>query len=228
VSLVDNEVMVRVEDNGIGIAPDMLEPIFEMFTQGRRSNNGDAGLGVGLTLVRRLVQLHGGTVIASSDGIGKGSIFSIRLPRTSAELPAAVLAPPAIPEPARRLRILIVDDNRDAANSLAAILGLTGHEVRAEYHGAAAIGVAEIFRPEVMILDLGMPGMTGYEVAQHIRRRTDGQALLLIALTGWGQPEDRARSHAAGFDHHLVKPVNPSVLKQLLARFIPRERTSTV
>jgi len=215
-----SEAVVTVTDTGIGIPPEMLSRIFEMFTQADRSiDRSQGGLGVGLTLARRLVELHGGTIEARSEGSGKGSEFVVRLPaiaRTAREEP----------RPDRRsnvldfsssLRILVVDDNEDSAAGLGMLLEMTGNEVRTAHDGIEALGAAERFRPDVVLLDIGLPKMDGYDVARTIRRHSWGARTVLIAVTGWGEASDRLRSREAGFDHHLVKPVDIGGLMQLLA-----------
>ncbi len=213
------EVVLRVRDTGIGIAPEMLPKIFDLFVQAdRRMDRSQGGVGIGLTLVKKLVELHGGRVAAHSRGLGQGSEFVVRLPATS---------DPAEPgggeagngESARlaRCRVLVVDDNLDAADSLGLMLQLGGQQVRVAYDGPTALLVAQAFGPQVVFLDIGMPGMDGYEVAGRLRRLPKGEATLLVALTGWGQDTDRRRSAEAGFDHHLVKPVEPAALQTLLA-----------
>jgi signal transduction histidine kinase len=208
---------VSVRDTGIGIPAAHLGSIFDMFTQVDRSNRrAQGGLGIGLTLVRSLVEMHGGRVEAKSDGAGTGSEFIVELPLHAA--PRVAASAPA--EATQRLpdrRILIVDDNIDAADTLAALLRQLGAVAATAYSGREALDAIEPFRPEVILLDIGMPGMDGYEAARRIRARTPAARLLLIALTGWGQEQDFERSLAAGFDHHLVKPVELSRLRDLLA-----------
>ena len=213
-------VEITVRDNGVGIPADMLGRVFDMFTQVERSlERAQGGLGIGLTLVKRLVELHGGSVEARSAGPGQGSEFLVRLPE-HASAPAAAPAM-AEPEPVLEMRqgrrILIADDNRDAADSLAFMLRVVGHDVRTAYDGEQALQIAEAFRPALALLDIGMPRMNGYDTARRIRSQAYGREMVLVALTGWGQPEDKQRSQLAGFDHHLVKPVDPSVLDRLLA-----------
>jgi CheY-like chemotaxis protein len=213
-------VEIAVRDNGVGIPPDMLRKVFDMFTQVERSlERAQGGLGIGLTLVKRLVELHGGSVEARSAGLGMGAEFIVRLPEhaAAAAMPAAPAERAGPGEAARRHRILIADDNRDAADSLAVVLSVGGHEVRTAYDGQQALEVAESFQPELALLDIGMPRMNGYDAARAIRARPFGDDIVLVALTGWGQPEDKQRSKLAGFDHHLVKPVDPSVLDRLLS-----------
>lgn len=217
---VGPEVVIRVCDHGIGIAPDDLPRIFEIFAQvGRSQESANDGLGLGLTLVRMLVELHGGRVEAHSAGLGKGSEFVVRLPlsqgsRTTATVPPG--AADAAPVPVTSRRVLVVDDNRDVAASLAMVLGLMGQEVRVVHDGLAAIETAAAFRPDIILLDIGMPGMNGYETALRIRELgQDG--LTIVALSGWGQEEDRHRSTEAGIDTHLVKPVDMDTLAGVFA-----------
>jgi signal transduction histidine kinase/ActR/RegA family two-component response regulator len=213
----DGMVAVSVRDDGIGIDPGMLAHVFEMFAQvdgtHRRSQG---GLGIGLTLVRSLVQLHGGSVSAHSEGIGRGSEFVVRLPlATGAE--ATTAAPEPLPTETPPMRVLVVDDNRDAADSLGVLLGFLGYVVEVAHDGLGALRAFERFRPALVLLDLGMPEMDGYEVARRLRAQPDGQGLVIVALTGWGQEEDRLRSRQAGFDHHLVKPTDIDALQRLFA-----------
>ena len=215
----DGQVAVRVADTGIGIPAESLPQVFEMFSQVERNlNRAQGGLGIGLTLVRRLVEMHGGSVEAHSAGPGQGSEFVVRLPTvapaTEEAAPRNEPAPAA--EPAASSRVLVVDDNLDAAKSLAALLKMQGHEVRVAHDGRSALEVAAGFLPQFVLLDIGMPGMDGYEVARRLRTIPDLQRARLAALTGWGQPEDRRRSAEAGFDFHLVKPVEPQRLQELL------------
>ena len=235
----DGHVEIRIRDNGIGIRPELLPHVFELFTQiERQDGRAQAGLGIGLALVQRLVQMHQGEVTAISEGPGKGSEFVIRLPRLLSET-EQVAAPPRqpIPDPpsgpavagvvaplvsasTARLarRILIADDNNDALESLATLLQLSGHEVFTATNGGTALQSAERNRPEVALLDIGMPMLDGYEVAKRIRAQPWGQRITLVALTGWGQDSDRRRSREAGFDSHLVKPLDLETLTDLLAR----------
>jgi len=220
------QVVVRIRDSGIGIPAEMLSRIFEIFTQVDRSlERSQGGLGIGLTLVQRLVQLHGGTVEARSDGPGKGSEFIVRLPVVAAEDEAKRLPKPSGPAgtvaPAPARRILIVDDNKDAADSLGILLGLLGHEVQTAYDGLEAVGAAAAFQPDAILLDIGLPKLNGYEAASRIREQ-QGDEVALIALTGWGQEADRRRSREAGFDQHLTKPVEFDALEKLLHGLQPR------
>jgi PAS domain S-box-containing protein len=211
-----DEAVVTVEDNGTGIPPEKLESIFEMFTQVDGSlERRQGGLGIGLTLVRRLVQMHGGSVEARSGGEGRGSQFVVRLRVLEARAGAAV-EPAAAAEPPRAQRILVVDDNEDSATSLAMLLEIAGNQTFIAHDGAAAFEAVERHRPEVVLLDIGLPGLNGYEVCRRIREQPWGRGMVLIALTGWGQEEDRRRSRDAGFDGHLVKPVNYAALMDLL------------
>jgi len=216
-STVEKSIVLRIRDNGIGIPPHMLTKIFEMFAQvdsGLNRSNG--GLGIGLTLVRRLVELHGGSITANSAGSGQGSEFVVRLPMA---FPDPVREPvkekPDQPVIACR-RLLIVDDNEDAAALLAMLLRMDGHDVRTCNNGALALQIAGEFRPEAALLDLGLPGMNGYELAVRIREQPWGKGMLLVAITGWGQEDDRRRSKEAGFDRHLVKPVTSSMIHEVL------------
>jgi signal transduction histidine kinase len=234
----DNDVEIHVRDNGIGIRPELLPHVFELFTQlDRDEGRTQGGLGIGLALVQRLVQMHGGAVSAGSEGPGKGSEFVIRLPLLRAEdepaeVPAvmstevvsagemaSVVAPLVSAGAARMVRrILIADDNNDALESLATLLQLSGHEVFTATNGGTALQSAERHLPEVALLDIGMPLLDGYEVAKRIRSQPWGQRITLVALTGWGQDSDRRRSREAGFDSHLVKPLDLETLTDLLAR----------
>jgi PAS domain S-box-containing protein len=208
--------LLRVRDNGRGILPENLERIFEMFVQGR-APRAAAGLGIGLALSRRIAELHGGTLEAHSDGPGKGSVFTLTLPL--AELPSA----PAGADVARASsstpgaqRILVVDDSEDVAGTLESLLQSLGHATRVVHDGAAALEAAAEFRPDTVLLDIGMPGMDGYEVARRLRASKHGRRLRIIAVTGWGQEADRRKSQEAGFDLHLVKPIEPTDLARVL------------
>jgi signal transduction histidine kinase len=211
----NGEAVVSVKDNGIGIAPALLPQIFDMFMQVDRSTRrSQGGLGIGLTLVRSLVGMHGGSVDARSDGPGLGSEFIVRLPLLADAQIGLVPARRFEPLPPRR--ILIVDDSRDGGESLAMLLRVLGAEVALAHSGRVALERVDSFKPDVVLLDIGMPGMDGYEVARRIRANPDNRGMSLIALTGWGQDEDRKRSVAAGFNHHLVKPADIDQLRQLL------------
>lgn len=210
--------VVSVRDNGIGLSADMLPVVFEMFMQvDRSSNRSEGGLGIGLTLVKNLVEQHDGTIAAHSDGPGKGSEFTVRLPITvptshEPRAPSIVGRAPDVP----RRRVLVVDDNYDAAASLGMLLKYLGADVHTANDGAAALSAIESYRPDVVFLDIGMPVMDGFEVAGRIRENRDNDNVVLVALTGWGQADDRDRTRAAGFDHHLVKPADISSIQTLL------------
>lgn len=214
-----NEAVVTVRDTGIGIEPAMLPAIFGLFAQADTSRTrSQSGLGIGLTLAKRLVEMHAGTISARSEGLGQGSEFIVRLPL--AEVPAPVPGESGNGEPGSDLvlrRVLVVDDNADSADSLGMLLRSLGTEVRTVYDGPLALEVVQDYRPDAVFLDIGMPGMDGLEVARRIRRYPGLEGVLLVALTGWGQPTDRELTRAAGFDHHLVKPAQPHILRRLLA-----------
>ncbi|HVU51947.1 MAG TPA: ATP-binding protein [Polyangia bacterium] len=214
-----NEVVVSVKDDGIGISAELLPRVFEIFSQGERALDGaEDGLGLGLSLVKGLVELHGGHVEAHSEGVGKGSTFVVHLPAGAEDtLAAAPPAPSAAPRLGARSRVLIADDLRDITDSLAIVMRRVGFEVHTAYDGEQAVARFEEVKPHVVILDLGMPKLDGYEACRRIRARPGGQALTLIALTGWGGKVVHQRTGAAGFDHHLVKPVDPAALLELLA-----------
>ncbi|XXX72124.1 GAF domain-containing protein [Sorangium sp. So ce134] len=214
-------VVVRVSDNGVGIPADMLSTVFDMFTQvGRSIDRAQGGLGIGLTLVKRLVELHGGSIHAASDGAGRGSTFTVRLPLAAAEEVASrpATAGPAEGAPSSALRILVVDDSVDGAESLALLLRISGHEAQAVHTGPEALTAARALGPDLVFLDIGLPGMNGYEVARRLRSEPDLAGLFLVALTGWGTEEDRRQAREAGFDHHLTKPVDAAEVKRLVAR----------
>ena len=214
--------VLRVRDNGIGIAPQMLPRIFELFVQvDHASTKAQGGLGIGLTLVKNLVEMHNGVVQARSDGLGRGSEFVVRLPISAGafdqdrgrETGDEVCQPPS----PSGYRLMVVDDNQDAADSLAMLLRLQGHEVRVAYSGMAALEMTKTYTPDVVFLDIGMPGMDGYETARRIREQPGLAKVVLAALTGWGQKEDRRRTAEAGFNHHLVKPPEPKAVESVLA-----------
>jgi signal transduction histidine kinase/ActR/RegA family two-component response regulator len=215
----DGEVVVTVEDSGVGIPAGMLTGVFELFAQVDRSlERSQGGLGIGLTLAKRLSEMHGGSVEARSEGEGKGSTFTVRLPAAVA-LPS-IMAPEAAgrAEAVPKRRVLIADDNEDSAVSLAELLELRGNEVQTAGNGLEAVEKAAAFRPDVILLDIGMPILNGYDAARRIREQPWGGNVRLIAVTGWGQEEDKRRAWESGFDHHLVKPVDVRILETLLAQ----------
>ena len=219
-ALAGDEVVIEVRDDGMGLAPEMLERIFEPFVQGDPSlTRHTGGLGIGLSLVRTLAEMHGGTVSAASDGPGRGARFTVRLPITSTQ-PATgstprtdPLAGPPVPT---GTRVLVVDDNRDAADSLALLAATLGAETRVAYDGVSALLEAERFHPDAVFLDIGMPDIDGYAVARELRGRPDGDRVHLVAVTGWGQSQDRVRAQDAGFDRHFVKPIDESAVRNAL------------
>lgn len=216
----DDDAVVRVKDSGIGMAPTMLEQVFDMFTQEAEAlNRTEGGLGIGLTLVKGLVNLHGGTVSATSEGKGLGSEFVVTLPLSKSG--AAHGRRPTNPRastPTTWRRILVVDDNADSATSLSMMLNFMGHDTRTSNDGASGLEIAETFRPDVYLLDIGMPNLNGYDLARRIRAQEWGADAVLIALSGWGQEHDQERSRNAGFDMHFVKPVDPASLAKALSR----------
>ncbi|HBI47060.1 MAG TPA: hybrid sensor histidine kinase/response regulator [Planctomycetales bacterium] len=219
----DDRALIRVRDDGMGIPADMLPKIFEIFTQvDRNLERSQGGLGIGLTLVRQLIGMHDGTVEAFSEGVGKGCEFVVSLPLAPIQQPADRNGKPqdestsSPKSPARR--ILVVDDNKDSADSLGTLLRVIGNEVRTAYDGPSALETAKEFRPAVVLLDIGLPGMSGHEVARKMRETPEGKEALLIAQTGWGQEEDRLRSTEAGFDAHLTKPLDLAALQSVLAK----------
>jgi signal transduction histidine kinase/CheY-like chemotaxis protein len=218
VEQVGQQAVIRVQDTGIGMAAEQLLRIFDMFAQVDTSlERSRAGLGIGLTLVKKLVEMHGGTVEARSAGVGQGSEFVVRLPVLSRPLPPLPREPSGVkPVATVERRILVVDDNPDAADSLAVLLKLSGHEVHVAHDGLEAVEAAAKFQPDVILLDIGLPRLNGYEAARRIRNQQRDRSVILVALTGWGQDEDRRRSEEAGFDAHMVKPVDPAALSNLL------------
>jgi CheY-like chemotaxis protein len=209
-------VTIRVIDNGIGIPPDALEEVFAMFSQVKSSQDrSEGGLGIGLAFARGLIHLHGGTLEARSEGSGRGSEFIVNVPRrTLSSTPASPVS--VASGTSVRRRILIADDNRDAADSLAILLRMDGHDVSVVHDGRQAVTTIDSFRPEVVMLDIGMPELNGYEVARQVRQGPLGKFVTLIAVTGWGQASDKARAAAAGFNHHFTKPIEPEGLTQML------------
>jgi len=212
----DGQAVFRFRDSGIGIPVEMLPRVFELFTQVDRSlDRSQGGLGIGLTVVRKLAEMHGGSVSVASEGQGRGSEFTVRLPisDSSVETPAVQDAVTS----GRSLKILVVDDNVDMATSIGKLLGHLGHTIRIAHDGPAAINAAREFSPDVILLDIGLPGLDGYRVAEALRREAAFANVRLIAVSGYGQAEDCKRAQAAGFDTHLVKPVDFSALVSALA-----------
>jgi CheY-like chemotaxis protein len=213
-------VQLAVRDQGIGIPSDLLDRIFVPFMQGQEaSSRTPGGLGIGLWLVKRIVELHGGTVSASSPGRGRGSEFGVRLPCIA---PAAGDAPAAGPEHGgeggeRRRRVLVVDDNRDSVETMSLLLRKMGNEVVTAYDGEEAVAAAAAFAPDLVFMDIGLPKLDGYAAACRIRQAAGARPVVLVAVTGWGQDEHRRRAREAGFDVHLVKPVQPAALARILA-----------
>ena len=213
----ENNVVIEIKDTGIGIAPDILPQIFDLFTQADHTlAHSQGGLGIGLTLARQLVEKHGGTITAASGGVDQGSSFTVRLPALPMEASVIEAAPSESEQPTHKFRILVVDDYADAAESLAMLLQTEGHEVEIADCGIKAIEKAQTFRPQVVLLDIGLPDLDGYEVAKRLRALPETHDAILIALTGYGQTEDCERSQAAGFNHHLLKPLNFAKLSALL------------
>jgi CheY-like chemotaxis protein len=218
----EGQAVIAVADSGIGIPPDAIGSVFEMFTQVRGSlDRAQGGLGIGLSLVRRLVELHGGRVSAFSGGRGQGSTFTVRLPlrpgTPHAQAPARATPEEEAAAGGGPLRVLVVDDNLDAAESLVALLEVLGHTTAVAHDGMQGLEAAREFVPDLVLLDIGLPGMSGYEVARAIRRTAALREVVLIALTGWGAQSDQQQSHEAGFDQHLTKPVSLEALEQALA-----------
>jgi CheY-like chemotaxis protein len=209
-------VRIEISDNGAGIAPEFIPQIFDLFAQSDRTlDRSQGGLGIGLSVVKKLVEMHGGSVAARSEGLGRGATFEIALPRAATPVEkTADVAGMTFPG----FRILVVDDNHDAATTLSELLRLDGHEPHAVFSAEGALEIALTFRPDVVLLDIGLPKMDGYEVARRLREISFTARPTLIALTGYGQSEDRAKALSAGFDAHLVKPVDFAALEKLLAK----------
>ena len=222
------EAIVTVSDTGIGIPADRLDSVFDMFTQIHSNGDGrHTGLGIGLCLVKRLVEMHGGKVEVESRGQNLGTTFRLRLPVLSQSTESTNAAGTgATASSSSKRRVLIVDDNEDALKSLSRIVSLLGSEVREASDGGEAVKAAEQFRPDIVLMDLGMPIMDGYEAARHMRQAVWGRDMLLVATTGWGQEDDRRRTAEAGFDRHLVKPIDMESLREILA--MPVNRPSII
>jgi CheY-like chemotaxis protein len=221
-------VIVTVRDTGIGIPPEHLEKVFEMFSQVESAlSRSRGGLGIGLALTDRLIRMHGGSVRAQSDGLGRGSRFVVRLPLTQAQ-PQQAASAPVLSRGGPELRVLVADDNRDAAETLGALLEMLGHDVHLVHDGQAAVDACAAFDPDVVVLDIGMPRLNGYEACKRIRGSIGGAQRTLVALTGWGQEQDVARSREAGFDRHLVKPVDVPALVEILANAGAQPRDGAV
>jgi two-component system CheB/CheR fusion protein len=214
------KVEISVRDNGIGMSPDLRAHVFELFTQGDTyENRRRGGLGIGLTLARTLTEMHGGSIEARSAGEGQGSEFVVCLPASFSSAPAVSARPDNAPAAAAELcRILVIEDNADQAQTLAALLSLWGYEVKTASEGAAGIAAAEEFKPELVLVDLGLPGISGYEVARRLRKHSQLKDVCIVAQTGWGDTTDRRRTKEAGFDHHLLKPLDPEELRAVIAR----------
>jgi len=216
------QAVIRVKDNGEGIPAPMLGRVFNMFTQVNTGMRAQGGLGIGLTLARTLLHLHGGTIEGKSEGSGQGSEFVVRLPLAAAEV-AVNEAPEAVAMPVASgmRRVLVVDDNEDAADSLGMLLRFLGAEVSVVHDGRSALAALKTFRPSVVLLDLGMPGMNGLEIARRVREDPEARGVILVAVTGWGQREDRRRTTEAGFDYHLIKPADVATLQSILSNQEP-------
>jgi CheY-like chemotaxis protein len=217
-----DEVVLEISDNGIGMDRELVVRVFDLFSQGKRnSDRSQGGLGLGLPLVKNLVELHGGSVWAKSDGPGKGSTFTVHLPRLESEPlsePDYLTAKNQVSSAVQPLRVLVVDDNVDAANTLDMLLNASGHEVATEYTASRAIEQVQRTPPQICLLDLGLPDMDGYELARRLRVMPEMKRAVLIAVTGYGREQDKQKSNEAGFDYHLVKPINAANLLTLLAR----------
>ena len=229
VQLMGAEAMVSVTDSGIGIPTHMLQQVFEMFTQVESNlERSQSGLGIGLSIVQRLVQMHGGSIEARSDGPGSGSEFVVRLPVALALVGNQPVEEANLTRPTAHLRILVADDNVDSAEILTMLLTLQGYDTKTTHDGDAALDVAATFRPDVILLDIGMPKLNGYEVCRRIRQQAWGKSMMVIAMTGWGQEDDKRKSQAAGFDFHLVKPVDLDVLFKLLSGATAKDSWNSV
>ena len=221
-----NHAVLRVRDSGVGIAPELLPHVFDLFTQASRSlDRSQGGLGIGLTLAKKIVEMHLGKVEAKSAGIRQGSEFTVRLPLLISKPPNESTPSKAAEQSAVASRILIIDDNVDSADSLAMMLRMSDHDVQTVYSGQSALAAAIEYEPSIVLLDIGLPEVDGYEIARQLRQRPEFKAVWLIAITGYGQDADLQRSRDAGFDHHLVKPVDPQKLEELLGRLTKKRRS---
>jgi len=224
VQRVESQIVIRIRDTGVGIPQELLPHVFELFTQGEWTvEYSQGGMGIGLALVRRLVELHGGTITASSPGLGMGSEFVVTLPTLPAERPdPEPTQSPHVPAPVSNKplsrRILLVDDNVDAAKTLKLLLAKDGHIVQVTYDGPSALKLAAEFRPDVVLLDIGLPRMDGYQVARRLRDDVQLKDTFMVALTGFGQEDDRRLAQEAGFDAHLLKPIRLEALRELLVQ----------
>jgi CheY-like chemotaxis protein len=214
----NDHAVVRILDSGIGIPLGQLDKVFEMFTQvpEHRARSGGGGLGIGLAISRRLIELHGGSMSASSEGLGRGSEFLIRLPLGASARRSAASLRQRNPAAHKRQRVLIIEDNVDVAKALRVLVTSIGHDVQTAPDGPSGIALLETFTPDVLLLDIGLPGMSGYEVARRVRSLPCGEKILIVAVTGWGQESDRKHARQAGFDHHLTKPVRLEELERAL------------
>jgi CheY-like chemotaxis protein len=223
----DEQAVLCVTDDGIGIAAGMLTRVFDLFVQADDSlHRAQGGLGIGLSLVRKLVELHGGIIMAESPGLGRGSTFTVRLPLAPAAADTGIASAPCTTKVrSSGRRILVVDDNADGAETLAMLLKLSGHETMTAGDGASALAMVRARQPEVVFLDIGLPKMDGYEVARRIRADPATVGILLVAVTGWGSEDDKRKSKAAGFDVHLTKPLGAEVVAEVLERCFTLRRT---
>ncbi len=218
----DGQAIVSIKDSGVGIAPELLPHIFELFTQADCTlDRAEGGLGIGLTIVKSIVEMHDGKVEAITEGPGKGSTFSVRLPLMLTPSVSRITTPTQSPPQTDKAKILVVDDNHDAANMMAILLKTKGHDVQSVSCGVAALEAAVSYKPSLILLDIGLPGLDGYKVAQRLREQSETKHIVLVALTGYGQPEDRQRSKEAGFDYHLVKPVSIDDVQAIIGSLAP-------
>ena len=213
------EAVIAVQDTGLGMPPDLVGRVFDLFVQGERSpDRSEGGLGIGLTLVKRLVEMHGGSVEAASAGPNRGSCFTVRIPAAASRPRTGARPAPSVTGRGAGHRVLIIEDNRDVRAMLRLFLQLEGHEVHEAPDGPTGLEAALAVRPDIALVDIGLPGMDGYEMVRQLRAQADGPPPLLVALTGYGRAEDRQRMEAAGFDAYLIKPVDPAALGEVMAR----------